>query len=110
MKLSTDVIIPDEKINQYLLLYREQDDKSKFLAQGGFTQDNSEQLKQAILELIQTEEAIEDSSNQYGIFYRVEGNLKGINRNLAVITIWLERAIDKKIQFITLKPKKEKKS
>jgi hypothetical protein len=109
MKLSDEVIIPEAKISQYLLVYREQDDKSKFLGQAGFTPSNPDQLKAAILELVQTTEAIEDSRNEYGIFYRVEGNLKG-SRDLAVVTIWLERTIDKKIQFITLKPKKEKKS
>jgi hypothetical protein len=40
---------------------------------------------------------------------KVEGELIGINkRNLSVITIWLNRKIDGKCQFITLKPKKEK--
>jgi len=63
MKLPPDVIIPDTKISQYLLVYREQDDKSKYLAQGGFIQTNPEQLKAAILELIKTTEIIEDSSN-----------------------------------------------
>jgi hypothetical protein len=64
MKLPDDVIIPDAKISQYLLIYREQDDKSKFLAQAGFTPSNPDQLKAAILELIQTTEAIEDSRNE----------------------------------------------
>jgi hypothetical protein len=63
MKLPPDVIIPDTKISQYLLVYREQDDKPKYLALGGFTQTNPEQLKAAILELIKTTEIIEDSSN-----------------------------------------------
>jgi hypothetical protein len=108
MKLSDDLIIPDSKISQYLLIYREQDDKSKFLAQAGFAPSNPDQLKDAILELVETTEAIEDSRNEYGIFYRVEGNLKR-SRDLAVVTIWLERTIDKRVQFITLKPKKEKK-
>jgi len=44
------------------------------------------------------------------VFYRVEGDLKGVEPNLSVVTVWLERKIDKKFQFITLKPKKEKKS
>ncbi len=96
MKLSDDVIIPEAKISQYLLVYQEQDDKSKFLAEAGFTPSNPDQLKTAILKLVQTTEAIEDSKNEYGIFYRVEGNLKG-SRDLAVVTIWLERIIDKKI-------------
>ncbi|MGB7376198.1 MAG: hypothetical protein WA959_06460 [Rivularia sp. (in: cyanobacteria)] len=39
------------------------------------------------------------------MFYRVIGELIGINgQNLSVITVWLQRAIDDKFQFITLKP------
>jgi hypothetical protein len=38
--------------------------------------------------------------------YLVEGDLIGITGTLAVITVWLKRTQDKKIQFITLKPKK----
>ncbi len=111
MKLPKTVIIPDDKLTKYLLVYREQDDKSKFLDKAGFTQANPQQLKRSILELIATTEAIEEISNEYGTFYRVEGNIKGINdRNLAVVTIWLKRKIDNKIQFITLKPKKEKRN
>ena len=40
-----DAIIPDAKISNYLLKYRDKDDKSKFLAQAGFTEDNPEKLK-----------------------------------------------------------------
>lgn len=110
MKLRNNVIIPDAKITQYLLVFREQDDKSKFLAKGGFNQNNSEQLKLAIYKLIQNNEAIEDLTNEYGTFYQVIGELIGINgQNLLVITIWLKRDIDNQFQFITLKPKKEKK-
>jgi hypothetical protein len=110
VKLPNNVIIPDAKITQYLLVFREQDDKSKFLAKGGFNQNNSEQLKLAIYKLIQNNEAIEDLTNEYGTFYQVIGELIGINgQNLLVITIWLKRDIDNQFQFITLKPKKEKK-
>ncbi len=109
MKIPHDAIIPDSKITRYLLVLREQDDKSKFLAQAGFTQDNPEQLISALCQLADAVEAVEDTTNEYGIFYRVEGELIGINnRNLSVITIWLNRKIDGKFQFITLKPKKEK--
>ncbi|WP_017292712.1 DUF6883 domain-containing protein [Geminocystis herdmanii] len=110
MKLGENIIIPTAKITQYLLIYREQDDKSKFLAQAGFTLTNPEQLKSAIIQLTKDYDAIEDKVNEYGIFYQVSGELKGINNyNLSVITIWLKRKIDDQIQFITLKPKKEKK-
>lgn len=111
MKLPENVIIPDAKLTKYLLILRQDDDKSKFLAQAGFTQANPEKLKNAIIELITNYQAKEDTSNQYGIFYQVTGTLKGLNnRNLAVITIWLKRQIDNQIQFITLKPNKEKKA
>ncbi len=46
--------------------------------------------------------------DEYRVFYRVVGDLIGVNgRNLAVITVWLQRAIDSKFQFITLKPNRE---
>lgn len=110
MKIPIDAIIPDDKVTHYLLVPREQDDKSKFLAQAGFTQDNPEQLKLAVRQLADIVEAIEDTTNEYGAFYRVEGELIGINnRNLSVITIWLNRKNDGKFQFITLKPKKKEK-
>ncbi|WP_013325679.1 DUF6883 domain-containing protein [Gloeothece verrucosa] len=109
MKLPQPVIIPDDKLTKYLLIYREQDDKSKFLSQAGFTHANPETLKNSLLELVSTTEAIEDITNEYGTFYRVEGEIIGISsKKLAVITIWLKRKIDNQIQFITLKPKKEK--
>lgn len=52
MKLQGTIVIPDAKLSQYLLTPREENDKSKFLAQAGFTLDKPDQLKQAILSLI----------------------------------------------------------
>lgn len=108
MKIPPDAIITDGKITHYLLVPREEDDKSKFLAQAGFTQGKPELLKAAIRQLAGSTEAIQDRNNEYGVFYRVTGELIGLNgRNLAVITVWLQRAVDGKFQFITLKPNKE---
>lgn len=107
MQLPSDSIIPEDKITRYLLVPRIKDDKSKFLAQAGFTQENPEELLLAIRQLAATNEAIEDNTNEYGTFYIVEGNLEGINnRNLAVVTIWLQSKHDGNFRFITLKPKK----
>ncbi len=107
MKLPQPVIIPDEKLTKYLLVYREQDDKSKFLLQAGFTPENSQQLKNSILQLVFTTEAIIDRTNEYGTFYRVEGTITGVNnKNLAVTTIWLQRKAENQTQFITLIPLK----
>lgn len=111
MKIPNDAIIPVEKLTCYLLVFKPQDDKSKYLAQVGFTLDNPQDLEQAIRNLITTEPAILDGDNEYGRFYRVEGQLKGTqNKTLNVVTIWIQWHSDQKYRFVTLKPKKEKKS
>lgn len=52
-----------------------------------------------------------NKSFEYGTFYRIEGELIAVNqRNLSVVTVWLKRKIDNQFQFVTLKPKKEKKT
>jgi hypothetical protein len=106
VKIPEDAIIPDAKITRYLLVQKARSDKSKFLAQAGFTQDNSDALKAAIQKQSRVAEAIEDGSNEYGDFYKVAGELVGINGvSLSVVTIWIQS--DGNVQFVTLKPHKE---
>jgi hypothetical protein len=111
MRIPPDAIIPMEKLRAYLLTAREWDDKSKFLAQAGFTRDNPHLLLAAIREVATRNEAIEDRVSEYGVFLRAEGALAGPNgRVLAVVTIWLQSRADRRTRFVTLKPWKEKKS
>lgn len=108
MRIPEDAIIPDDKITRYLLVQKARNDKSKFLAMAGFTTENPDALKAAIQSVLATNEAIEDRSNEYGIFYQVIGELVGTNGIiLAVVTIWLQRRADGKFQFVILKPLKE---
>ncbi|WP_373528886.1 DUF6883 domain-containing protein [Nostoc sp.] len=108
MKSPDNLIIPEEKLTHYLLVPRIKDDKSKFLAQAGFTQNNPEDLLTAIRQLATTNEAVEDNTNEYGTFYTIAGYLQGVNgQNLVVITVWLESKDDGSFRFITLKPKKD---
>jgi hypothetical protein len=105
VKIPENLIIPEDKITRYLLVQKARNDKSKFLAQAGFTQHNPEDLGNAIRIQALSEEAVADKSNEYGTFYQVEGDLIGVNGvNLSVVTIWLQRATNGKFQFITLKP------
>ena len=109
MQIPSKAIIPEDKLTRYLLVFRDKDDKSKFLAQAGFTLENAASLQKAIIQLITVEDAIRDGKNEYGIFYRVEGMLEGVNGiNLAVVTIWILRYIDDCFQFVTLKPRKDR--
>lgn len=108
MKIPSKALIPKEKLTRYLLVYKARNDKSKFLAKAGFTPENPESLQAAIRSLAESAEAIEDGVNEYGRFYRAEGELTGASGViLPVVTIWLERQVDGQFQFITLKPRKE---
>ncbi|MFW6296690.1 MAG: DUF6883 domain-containing protein [Halothece sp.] len=108
MKIPSNAIIPDAKLTQYLLVVKQRNDKSKYLAQGGFNLDTWQQLKTAIQTIIQENEAIEDLTDQYGIYYQVIGTLEGINnQKLPVVTVWQQRKVDNQFYFITLKPYRE---
>ncbi|HEY9633953.1 MAG TPA: hypothetical protein V6D14_11130 [Coleofasciculaceae cyanobacterium] len=107
MRIPADAVIPEEKLTRYLLIPRARDDKSKFLAQAGFTQENPKLLLISLRLLASSAEAVEDGTNEYGTFYRVEGELQGANeRNLAVVTIWIRWDLDGSFHFVTLKPQK----
>jgi hypothetical protein len=108
VKIPADAIIPDHKLTRYLLVYKSRSDKSKFLAQAGFTLKNPEDLYAALRTLVETSEAVEDRIDEYGTYYQVAGFLIGTDgKSLSVVTVWLQRQIDGKFQFITLKPCKE---
>jgi hypothetical protein len=92
VRIPEDLIIPDAKITQYLLVLKARNDKSRFLAQAGFTQENPEALRLAIQSQAMDKEAIEEKSNEYGTFYQVKGELIGVNGvSLSVVTVWLQR-------------------
>jgi hypothetical protein len=111
MKIPADARIALEKVSNYLLVPREWDDKSKFLAQAGFNRDQPELLLRAIRDLAMAVEAVEDGGNSYGVFLRAEGELQGPNgRSLQVVTIWIRWHLDGLVRFVTLKPRKEKRS
>ena len=108
MQIPNDAIISDEKLSRYLLVHKTRNDKSQFLAQAGFTAQNPESLRTAIRTLIESAEAVEDRTNEYGTFYEVKGELIGTNgKTLFVTTIWLRKQSDGEFQFVTLKPAKE---
>jgi len=108
MKIPADAIIADDKLTGYLLVPRPRDDKSRFLAQAGFSQQNPQVLRGAIRRLVDSSEAVEDGVNDYGLFLRVEGDFVGPLASLSVVLIWMRRHVDGSTHFVTLKPRKEK--
>ncbi|MBI4828926.1 MAG: hypothetical protein HY804_08990 [Nitrospinae bacterium] len=108
MKLPRGIIIPDDKLTRYLLVFRIWDDKSKFLAKAGFTQGNPDDLKMALIALAERYETVDDGINEYGTFLRTDGKIVGPNgRGLPVTAIWLRWHGDGSVHFVTLKPGKE---
>lgn len=104
MKIPDNAIIPREKLMHYLLIPQRKNDKSGFLAQAGFIQENPDLLEQAIRQLIAENEALLDRQNEYGTFYRVVGDLHGPNGILATVTVWIQLTHNNRYRFVTLKP------
>ena len=106
MRLPKNLVVRREKLQQYLLVPRPTDDKSKYLSSAGFTLRTAGRLEEAILELARTAESKEDGRNDYGVFWRTEGNLLGPVAELPVVLIWLQWFADGSFHFVTLKPKR----
>lgn len=71
MYIPVEAIIPDDKLTRYLLVHRDYDDKSQYLAQAGFTRNNTDALFATIRQLTRTQEAVYESTNEYGNFLTV---------------------------------------
>ncbi len=107
MRIPPDAIIADAKLTEYLLVQRSWDDKSGYLRRAGFTLDNWIDLRRAIRGLSDSVDAVEDGIDEYGTIYTVDGALAGPIGELPVRLIWMEKKIDRRFHFITLKPRKE---
>lgn len=108
MRLSRDATIASVKLTKYLLVWREVDDKSKFLAQAGYSQENWQQLEADLRNQILPLEAVPSGEpNRFGDVYEIRGILSGVNGfNLAVVTIWMIEYATQQTKFITLYPDK----
>jgi hypothetical protein len=105
MRIPAEAVIPREKLSRYLLVHREWDDKSQFLARVGFTNDRPTELDSAIRRVAAENDAVDDGTNEYGTFFRVAGELVGpTGGTLPVILIWLQWKLDGTFHFVTLKP------
>lgn len=76
MKLQADAIITQEKITDYLLKWRPDNDKSQFLKQAGYTQDNWQHLLEDIRNQILPLEAEFLQTRLMGDYGRFEAQSK----------------------------------
>ena len=96
------LVIPKEKIIEYLLIPKDKNDKSAFLRATGYSLDSWQQLTDDIMKLATSNELKEERNSEFGNLYSVTGLL---NTNL-VITIWFQQISSEKFRFITLYPYK----
>jgi len=73
MYLNKNAIISRNKLTQYLLIPLPKDDKSQYLAQGGYTLDNWQQLERDLREQILILEAQPTLKTKYGEKYEIIG-------------------------------------
>jgi hypothetical protein len=103
--LPQDATIPEEKLTKYLLVLLSKDDKSKFLAQAGYTLENWQQLEQDLRAKVLTQLAELIETNRYGKKYLIRARFRGTNGvELSTLTIWM--VTDGTTRFVTLVPDK----
>jgi hypothetical protein len=109
MKLPKDAVIASAKLTKYLLVFREVDDKSKFLAQAGYGLNNWQQLESDLRSQIMTLDATPSSEeNRFGDTYEIRGLLTGPSGvSLKIVTIWMTEYETGLTKLITLYPDRE---
>ena len=109
VKLPEDVVIPEDKLVRYLLLPREENDKSQFLGIAGYTLGTWEVLARDLHDLAKTHEISDKAISPYGIKWEVQGSLTGPNGQiLYVVTVWITLETSGETRFVTLFPDKER--
>ena len=107
MKLPRDSEIARVKVTHYLLKLRDEDDKSQFLALGGYTLAHADKLLENLRGLLAGEAEFVQST-EYGDKYRIHGTLTGPNgRTLRVASIWMTEEATGRTKFVTLYPDKD---
>ncbi|NER01007.1 MAG: hypothetical protein F6K30_30670 [Cyanothece sp. SIO2G6] len=103
--LSSEAVIPEAKLTQYLLIPLPKADKSKFLAQAGYTLDNWQKLEEDLRTQVLSQLAELIETNRYGQKYCIRATITGENRvELPIKTIWMVTATT--TRFVTLVPDK----
>lgn len=109
MKLPENTLIAREKLTLYLLVWRKRNDKSRWLAQAGYTIENWQILENDLRIQILSLDATPTGSTEYGQMYEIRGKLVGPNgKSLSVCTIWMTESATGNTKFITMYPDRRK--
>jgi hypothetical protein len=107
VKLPQDSVISETKLKEYLLVHRDEDDKSGFLALAGYSLASWKELEIDLRRQLELD-ALLIGTTQYGEMYHIKGQLVGPNgKRLNVITVWIRLRTTGETRFVTLVPDKE---
>lgn len=110
MKLQADTVIAAEKVTKYLLVGQARGDKSAFLARGGYTAANPEQLLHDLRRQVLSQEAVALHRTKFGQFYEIRAALAGPSgATLQIRSIWMKERLSGATKFITLVPDRKEK-
>jgi hypothetical protein len=88
-----------------LLTPRKRNDKSQWLARGGYSLERWEVLEKDLREQILSKDATMVENTVFGPMYEIKGDLAGPNgKGLSVCTIWLTEVATGFTKFITMYP------
>jgi len=105
MKLEPPFLLAESKLTNYLLIPLPKDDKSNYLRLAGYEIDNWPVLKDDLMKLVETEDALLERATVFGDTFSIIGNLTGPNgRLLLVKAIWMKENKTGFTKFITLYP------
>jgi hypothetical protein len=109
MLLPIHTVISREKLYDYLLCPRVEDDKSAFLALGGVYRDNWQELQKALQEQILPLEAVQVEKTPFGDKYSIRGALNCPNgKRLYIVSFWIFDNAQQQYRFVTLRPDRER--
>lgn len=109
MKLSIETVITPEKIINYLLIAKKRNDKSKWLNDAGYTQENWQRFENDLRTQILSLDAVQTAQNEYGQMDEIRGTLSGPNgKTLHVCSIWMQEYQTGLTKFITIYPDKRR--
>jgi hypothetical protein len=95
------IIVEKAKITDYLLVWKEKNDKSAFLNRLGYYQNNWEDLQNEIILIAQNNDSVFQRPAPFGgSLHKIVAKLK----DKSVITIWLLTKDNETFRFVTLYP------
>ena len=99
--------IPKQKLVNYILseTHAVGKTKARYLRSFGFTEENADQLADALLMIAQSEEVTREVPSRYGVKYVIDGDLVSlIGTTVRIRTIWVVETLDVQPRFVTAYP------